>query len=220
MKPTPALPDPLHVLIVDDHELVRLGVRHLLQQLGCQLEMAEAADLDAARRALAGGRFDLVLLDLALGDDFALQALPRLREAAGDARIVVLTSLAEQLYAERALQAGADGFVMKTELAATLLDAVHAVLAGEVYLSPSQRSQTLRRMAGHAGEASRPQLSPRELEVLRLVAEGRSTREIAEKLNRSVKTIETHKQTLKTKLGAETQAQLIRQGIAWFGQTP
>ncbi len=220
MNSTPATPDPLHVLIVDDHEVVRLGVRQLLQRLGRPLELTDAADLDAARRALAGGRFDLVLLDLALGEDFALQALPRLREAAAGARIIVLTSLAEQLYAERALQAGADGFVMKTELAATLVDAVQAVLAGEVYLSPSQRSLTLRRMAGHAGEPARPQLSPRELEVLRLVADGCSTREIAERLNRSVKTIETHKQTLKTKLGADTQAQLIRQGIAWFGQTP
>lgn len=220
MNVVSALPDPLRVLIVDDHEVVRLGVRHLLQQIGRALEVAEAADLDAARRALADRRFDLLLLDLALGDEFALQALPRLREEAAGARIIVLTSLAEELYAERALKAGADGFVMKTELAATLLDAVNAVLGGEIYLSPGQRSQTLRRFAGHNAESTRPSLSPRELEVLRLVAEGRSTREIAELLNRSVKTIETHKQTLKTKLGAQTPAQLIRQGIAWFGQEP
>ncbi len=210
----------LRVLVIDDHEVLRLGVRHLLGHLGRPAEITDAADLDAARAALAGGRFDLLLLDLALGDDFALQALPRLRDAAGAARIVALTSLAEQIYAERALKAGADGFVMKSELGSTLLDAVRAVLAGQVYLSPGQRSETLRRLTGRAGGDERPTLSARELEVLRLVAEGRSTREIAEALNRSVKTIETHKQALKTKLGADTPAQLVRHALAWFGTPP
>jgi DNA-binding NarL/FixJ family response regulator len=210
----------LRVLVVDDHEVLRLGVRHLLGQLDRPVETIDAADLDMARAALAAGRFDLLLLDLSLGEDFALQALPRLREAAGTARIVVLTSLAEQIYAERALKAGADGFVMKSELGSTLLDAVRTVLAGQVYLSPGQRSEMLRRLTGRAGSGERPTLSARELEVLRLVAAGRSTREIAERLNRSVKTIETHKQTLKTKLGAETPAQLMRHALAWFGTPP
>ena len=211
----------LRILLVDDHPLVRLGVRHLLEQPGAvsqPLQLQEADTLETAQQALAQGAFDLVLLDLALGDHFALRALPQLRESAGQARFIVLTSMSEALYAEQALRAGADGFLMKSELGDALLDAVRTVLGGNVYLSQRQRDVSLRRLAGRSGEADRPVLSARELEVLRLVAAGRSTKEIAEQLNRSVKTIETHKQNLKAKLGAETPAQLIRQGLAWFGE--
>lgn len=219
----PLIPDPLRVLVVDDHELVRLGVRHLLERpdAGAPTPLIhEASTLNAALQALAQQRYDVLLLDLALGEHFALRALPQLREAAGKARIIVLTSMPESLYAEQALRAGADGFLMKSEIGSTLLDAVRTVLAGDVYLSPHQRGESLRRLAGRSSNAERPVLSARELEVLRLVAAGRSTKEIAEQLNRSVKTIETHKQNLKTKLGAETPAQLMRQGLAWFGEHP
>ena len=208
--------------MVDDHPLVRLGVRHLLEQPGAvsqPLALQEVDTLDAALQALAQGVFDLVLLDLALGDHFALRALPQLRQRAGQARFIVLTSMSEALYAEQALRAGADGFLMKSELGGALLDAVRTVMSGHVYLSPRQREASLSRLTGRASEPARPVLSARELEVLRLVAAGRSTKEIAEQLNRSVKTIETHKQNLKNKLGAETPAQLMRQGLAWFGET-
>ena len=129
--------------------------------------------------------------------------------------------MAEDLYAERALRAGADGYVMKSALGPSLLNAVDAVLAGDVHVSPHLRSTLLRRMVGREQDAApRPDLSPRELEVLRLVAAGKSTREIADALNRSVKTIETHKQALKTKLGAETPAMLVRLALAWSGELP
>jgi DNA-binding NarL/FixJ family response regulator len=204
----------LKVLVVDDHDIVRLGVRHLL---GASAQVTDAATVREALDWLAGHPCDLVLLDLNLGDDFGLAALPRLRDTAPGAKIVVLTSMAEDLYAERALRAGAQGFVMKSALGETLREAVDTVLAGQVYLSPSMRSTLLLRVAGGGARADgRPELSTRELEVLRLTAEGQSTREIAETLNRSVKTIETHKQALKTKLGAETPAQLLRLAVAWF----
>ena len=210
----------LRVLLIDDHPLVRVGVRHLLEQPGAVLRpvvVDEAGTLEDARRALAHGSFELVLLDLALGDQFALRALPELRERAGAARFIVLTSMPETLYAEQALRAGADGFLMKSELGSTLLEAVRTVLQGNVHLSPQQRDASLRRLSGRAVTPERPALSARELEVLRLVAAGRSTKEIAGELNRSVKTIETHKQNLKSKLGAESPAQLMRHGLAWFG---
>lgn len=131
-------------------------------------------------------------------------------------RVIVLTSLAEDLYAERALKAGADGFVSKSALGATLLEAVETVLAGRVYVSPAMGELLLRRLG--SGPASKPELSPREIEVLRLVAAGRTTREIADALNRSVKTVETHKQALKVKLGAQSPAQLVRLAVHWFGE--
>ena len=176
-----------------------------------------------ARVQLASQRFDLLLLDLGLGNDFSLTALPEWRATWPELRIVVLTSMPEDLYAERALRAGADGFVMKSALGQTLLQAIDTVLSGQVYLSAGLGNKMLRRMTGRTGdrkgtEETPPELSPREIEVLRLVGQGKSTREIADALNRSVKTIETHKQALKTKLGADTPAALVRLALAWSGE--
>lgn len=210
---------PLQVLVVDDHDIVRLGVRHVLSSLGRPCVVRDAANVRDALTALQSAPADLVMLDLGLGDDFALAALPRLRDAAPAARILVLTSMPEDLYAERCLRAGADGFVAKAALSATLLDAVRTVLAGQIWVSAEQRDALLRRATGRASEhPERPELSARELEVLRLVAAGRSTREIADHLNRSVKTIETHKQSLKVKLDADSPAMLVRKAIAYLGE--
>jgi DNA-binding NarL/FixJ family response regulator len=210
---TRATDTPLRVLVVDDHAIVRLGVRSLLDG---RASVREAADVRAALSMLAEAPCDLLLLDLALGDEFGLTALPRLKAECPGMRVIVLSSLAEELYAERALKAGADGFVAKSALGETLLEAVDTVLAGRVFVSAGMREQLLRRVGGPAPD--RPELTPRELEVLRLVAAGRSTREIAETLNRSVKTIETHKQALKTKLAADTPAQLMRVALQWTGE--
>lgn len=216
------LPAPTRkVLVVEDHDIVRLGVRHLLAADPGLEVVGEVASLRDALSWLQRERCDLLLLDLNLGDEFSLSSVPRLREAGPGMKIVVLTSLDEKLYAERALRAGVDGYVMKTALADTLLAAVRSVLVGQVWLSEAQKSAMLLRLSGRAGDAAvRPDLSPREEEVLRLVAAGKTTREIADTLNRSVKTIETHKQALKTKLGADSPAQLVRMAIGWFGQTP
>ena len=210
------------VLVVEDHDIVRLGVRHLLAAEPGLTVAGEVASLRDALDWLQRERCDLLLLDLNLGDEFSLSSVPRLREACPGMKIIVLTSLDEKLYAERALRAGVDGYLMKTALADTLLAAVRSVLAGQVWLSEALKSSMLLRLSGRGGGDApvRPELSPREEEVLRLVAAGKTTREIADTLNRSVKTIETHKQALKTKLGADSPAQLVRMAIGWFGQTP
>ena len=208
----------LKVLVADDHDIVRLGVRHLL---GGRADITDAATLAEARALLARQPFDLLLLDLGLGDEFSLSALPQLREDFPALKILVLTSMAEELFAERALRAGADGYVTKSALGQTLLQAVDNVIAGGIHLSPALSGALLRRAAGRSASpsgGSEPELSPREVEVLRLVAAGKSTREIADTLNRSVKTIETHKQALKTKLGAESPAMLVRLALAWCGE--
>ena len=207
----------LNVLIVDDHDIVRIGVRHVLE---ARAQVFEAASLHEAQSFLARGECDLLLLDLGLGDEFSLTTLPQLRAAHPALKIIVLTSMSEDLFAERALRAGADGFVMKSELARTLLQAIDTVLGGHVHVSPALGSVLLRRMAGR-GAANKesaddqPDLSAREIEVLRLIAAGKSTRDIAEALNRSVKTIETHKQSLKLKLGADSPAALVRLALSW-----
>lgn len=214
-----ALPEPLRVLIVDDHDIVRLGVRQVLQRLPRACQFRDASSVRDALDALGREGADLLMLDLGLGDDFALAALPRLRDASAGMRILVLTSMPEDLYAERCLRAGADGFVTKSALSSTLVDAVQTVLAGQIWISPERRDALLRRATGRAGgPSSRPELSSRELEVLRLVAAGRSTRDIATQLNRSVKTIETHKQSIKSKLEADSPAMLVRKAIAYLGE--
>jgi len=212
--PAPA-PRP-KVLVVDDHEVFRLGMRHLLAE---RADVVEAGSLVEAKARLAAEAFDLLLLDLSLGDQFSLTALPQLRESRPEMRIIVLTSMAEALYAERALRAGADGFVMKSELSDSLLAAVDSVLAGHVHVSTALSDAMLRRSLGRDTRAQRPELSTREVEVLRLVAAGKTTREIADALNRSVKTIETHKQALKAKLGAHSPASLVRMAVAWCGES-
>jgi DNA-binding NarL/FixJ family response regulator len=207
----------MRVLLVDDHDIVRIGLRQLLAGQPEGFECLEADSLAQAQRQLeAQPEVALILLDLSLGEQFALPGIRSLRAAAPAARVLVLSSMSEALYAERALEAGADGYVMKSELGAQLLDAVRCVLAGRVYLSPSQRDAALRRRS----EPAQGALSPREVEVLQLIGQGLSTREIAERLHRSVKTIETHKQTLKTKLGADSPAQLIRLALSWRGEAP
>ncbi len=211
-----ALASPLKVLVVDDHDLVRLGIRQLL---GSRADVTDVGSLHDAPVQLASQRFDLLLLDLGLGNDFSLTALPEWRAAWPDLRILVLSSMPEDLYAERVLRAGADGFVMKSALGQALLQAIDTVMSGRVHLSTEVSNKMLRRMSGRNSAAEQqPELSPREIEVLRLVGQGKSTREIADALNRSVKTIETHKQAIKTKLGADTPAALVRLALAWSGE--
>lgn len=213
-------PQRARVVLVDDHALVRVGLRHLLASEPDLAVVADVGTIREARAALVAHKPDLLVLDLGLGDDFALGELPRLREDSPQTRILVLSSHAEQLYAERVLRAGAQGYVMKSAPATELLNAVRQVLAGRIALSSAQQEVVLQRAAGLGGKSTRPELSTREFEVLRHVAAGRSTAEIAQLLHRSVKTIESHKQALKTKLGAATPAELMRMAIAQFDQAP
>ena len=143
MSPPPPTNPPLRVLVVDDHDVVRLGVRHLL---GARATVREASGVAGALALLAQAPADLLLLDLSLGEDFGLTALPRLKAACPGMRVLVLSSLAEDLYAERALKAGAEGYVSKSALAGTLLAAVDQVLAGRVYVSPAVGEALLRRL--------------------------------------------------------------------------
>lgn len=207
----------LRVLVVDDHDIVHLGVKHLF---GDRAEVFDANTLQQARAVLSSRPCDLMLLDLGLGEGFSLGALPRLREEYPNLKILVLTSMAEELYAERALRAGADGYVMKSALGQSLLEAADRVLSGQIYASAGISSSLMRRATGREGVPGRPALSARETEVLRLMAAGQSTREIAETLNRSIKTIESHKQSLKAKLGADSPSRLMRMAVTWFADVP
>ncbi len=212
-------PHRARVVLVDDHALLRIGLRHLFAAEPDLEVVADVGTLREARDALVAHEPELLILDLGVGDDFGLGWLPRLRADSPQTRILVLSSHAEQLYAERALRAGAQGYVMKSAPSTELLSALRRVLAGRISLSVEQQEALLQRAAGR-GERARLELSAREFEVLRHVAAGRGTAEIAQILHRSVKTVESHKQALKAKLGAETPAQLMRMAIAHFDSSP
>jgi len=213
-------PHRARVVVVDDHALLRIGLRHLFAAEPDLEVVADVGTMREARDAMVALKPDLLVLDLGLGDEFALGWLPRLREDSPQTRILVLSSHAEQLYADRVLRAGAQGYVIKSASSTDLLNAVRHVLAGKISLSAEQQEAMLQRAAGHGGGSAKPAMSARELEVLRHVAAGQSTAEIARIMNRSVKTIESHKQALKTKLGAATPAQLMRMAIAHFESAP
>lgn len=202
------------VLLVDDHPLLRQGIARALGSEPDLEVVGEGSTLEEGLEAARELEPDLVILDLGLDESDGLDAIPRIRRAAGG-RVLILSMFDEAVYAERCLKAGASGYVMKEEASEVLVDAVRRVLAGEVVVSDAMRRRLVRRVAGRSDGGSVEELTDRELQVFRLVGEGRSTREIAEGLHLSVKTIETHRAKLMRKLGLENANQLVHRAVSW-----
>ena len=207
---------PARILLVDDHPLLREGIARVLTREPDLDVVAEASDAEAGLAAARTEGPDLVVLDLALGETDGLDLIPRIRKAAGDAEVLVFSMYDERLYAERCLRAGASGYVMKEEGAETLLEATRSVLAGEIWVSQSVRDRVLRRVAGREESTDAVnQLTDRELEVFRKLGEGASTREVAESMHISIKTVETHRAKIMRKLDLDHAAQLVQRAISW-----
>jgi DNA-binding NarL/FixJ family response regulator len=200
------------ILVVDDHPMVRDGLRRLIGQqpdLFCCGEAGTAADtLEAVIRL----KPDLVILDLRLKGGDGLELIKALKSQHPDLKILILSQYEAPIYVERALRAGALGYVVKAQAAEEILKAVQATLTGEVYLTRGMAAVLLRRFVGFgpkpAGEGIEP-LTDRELHVLHLLGSGLSTRQIAVELNLSFKTIETHRENIKRKLGLRGAAALV-----------
>jgi DNA-binding NarL/FixJ family response regulator/two-component sensor histidine kinase len=204
---------PKTLLVVDDHPVLCRGLIALIEsQPGLAVQGAvgtRAAALDAMR----GSKPDLVIVDLALGDDDGLDLIKEIKTRYPDLPSLVLSVYDEAIYAERALGAGALGYVTKQQLGETVVAAIHHVLAGETYMSESlQRQLAQQYIAGRTFESASPisSLSDRQLQVFRLIGRGRTTRQIASILCRSVKTIESHIAQIKNKLAIETAAELAQ----------
>lgn len=209
------------VLIVDDHPIVREGIAQLLSAepgIGAVLQAASSA---SARSLMAAHTVDMIILDISLAGESGLDFLASLRAAGSKMPVLVLSMYDEAVYAERVLQAGAQGYLMKQSAAAQVTGAVLRILAGEIVVSPTVQNSLLVRLAG-AGSgkpASAAQsLSDRELDVLRLIGEGLSTAEIASALHRSTKTIETHRAALKAKLSLKSGLELVHYAARWGAQ--
>jgi DNA-binding NarL/FixJ family response regulator len=205
------------VLIVDDHPIVRQGLKRMIEAEPDLEVCGEAATESQARRAIRELDPDIVIVDLALQEGDGLELVRDVHAHHPDVPMLVLSMHDETIYAERLLSEGASGYIMKQAAADQLLNALRTVLRGETYLSESLHQQLQARSGAPAG-ASHPvdRLSNRELQVLNLIGRGVSSREIARELGLSVKTVESHRQSIKRKLHLATNAQLVQYAINWF----
>ncbi len=206
------------VLIVDDHPIVRQGLKRMIETEPDMEVCGEAATEAQARRAIRELMPDIVIVDLALQEGDGLELVRDVHAHHPDVPMLVLSMHDETIYAERLLAEGASGYIMKQAAADQLLNALRAVLRGDRYLS-EQLAQTLGvRDGGAVGDAVDPvrRLSNRELQVLNLVGRGVSSRDIAAELGLSVKTVESHRQSIKRKLNLATNSQLLQYAMNWF----
>lgn len=209
---------PANVLIVDDHEIVRTGLCRLIGDEPGLHVCGSAASPAEALRAIAETEPDLVLLDLSLGEDSGLELIKQIKATYTELLVLVLSMHDEAYYADRVLRAGAMGYVMKQESASQVVAAIHQVLDGKIYLSESMASSMLTRMVGgkaQTGGSPVDSLTDRELQVLDLIGRGLGTRQIAEQLHLSVKTVENYREHIKAKLKLQSGSELVRYAVRW-----
>jgi DNA-binding NarL/FixJ family response regulator len=201
----------IRVLLADDHNLVREGLKQLLRATDDIAVAGEAADGDEALALVRSSDFDLAVLDLSMPGLAGVDLIKRLKLEKPRLRILVLSMHGEQQYAARALKAGASGYLTKDSASAQLVGAIRKIAAGGVHISEAAAAQLLGGAA--AGEAPHTRLSDREFEVFRLLVAGEAITAIAHKLHLSVKTVSTHKARILQKMGMESAAELVRYAV-------
>ncbi len=220
-RPVGAMKRPYRVLIVDDHPVVRLGLRNTLSAADDLEVCGEADGAATALDALEQTRPDLVLVDISLKDGSGLDLVKRITHREPTVKVLVASMHDEALFAERALRAGAQGYINKEETIDGLVDAIRAVLGGSIALSQQMTDRMIRAITIGDPEKGKPlldQLSDRELEVFELLGRGMTTREAANHLNLSVKTIETYRENIKEKLNLANNNELICRAAQWVVQ--
>lgn len=212
-------PHKRRILIVDDHPVLRHGLQQILNAEEDLLVCAEAHDAGSALESLRQSKPDLALVDITLAGMNGIELIKYMKAESERLPIIVLSMHDESLYAMRALRAGANGYVMKAAAQGQILDAIRKVLAGEIYVSQVFGAQLIyKTVRGIGGDSPIEGLTDRELEVLQLIGQGKGSREIAEQLHLSVKTIESHRLHIKEKLGLETAAELVRFAVEWVSE--
>jgi two-component system response regulator NreC len=201
----PPAAESIRIVLADDHAVVRSGLRLLLDNESDFEVVAEASDIDSARRYVRGHHPKVLVLDLNMPGGSSLEAIPVIREESPGTQIVVLTMQTEPVFAREALAAGALGYVLKEAADDELVEAVRRAAFGERYLNPRLGA----RMAAEPPPGPPDNLSEREVEVLRLIALGHTNAEIGEQLYLSVRTVETHRSHIQQKLAISTRAQLV-----------
>jgi len=201
------------LLLADDHTLVRAGVRRILEAHPGFRVVGEVSDGAAALAALGDRPVDVLILDLTMPGLDGFEVLRRARGVAPKVRILVLSMHADPEYVARAVREGADGYLLKDSAVQDLVAAVEAVRAGRAYHSPEVQRELSELVRGGGSASPLAELTEREREVLKCVAEGLSTKETAARFEISARTVETHRANLMRKLGARSVAQLVRIAI-------
>jgi DNA-binding NarL/FixJ family response regulator len=204
------------VFVVDDHPLLRQGLALMINREPDLTVCGEAEEAQAAMKAIAAKKPDILIADISLNGPDGLDLLKTLRTSYPDLPVLVLSMHDESIYAERALRARANGYIMKQEATEKVLIAVRRILSGDIYLSDRMANKLLHQYISGSAADSKSRLSTlsdRELEVFRLIGEARTTRQIAEKLHLSIKTVETYQAHIKDKLSLRSGRELVQHAI-------
>jgi len=211
-------PKKYKIFLVDDHPLLREGLTRFINLQPDMHVCGEATTTHQALKSLSILKPDVVILDLTLGGSNGLDLIKDMKLQSLKSLVLVLSMHDESLYAERALRAGAKGYIMKEEASKEVLKAIHRILAGEIYLSEKMAAKMLHKVAeGKSDMKSVPEgaLSDRELQVFQSIGQGRGTREIAEELHISPKTVESYRAHIKVKMNLKNAHELTQHAVHW-----
>jgi DNA-binding NarL/FixJ family response regulator len=217
-KPREEVARKTRIFIVDDHPIVREGLSLMMNREPDMVVCGEAEEATAALQAIASAKPDFLIVDISLSGPDGLDLLKSIRARYSAMPVLILSMHDESIYAERALRAGANGYIMKQEATEKVLVAVRQILAQKVYVSDRIANRMLQQyIKGSVSESKSPiaELSDRELEVFRLIGEGHGTRKIAEELHLSVKTVESYQAHIKEKLSLKNGRELVQRAIQW-----
>jgi DNA-binding NarL/FixJ family response regulator len=206
------------VFLVDDHPLVREWLTNLINQQRDLAVCGESENAPHALQAIAAAKPDVAIVDLSLKDSSGIELIKSLKESQPGVAVLVLSMHDESQYAERALRAGAKGYVMKRETTRKVIEAIRRILEGKVYVSQKvTEAMTQRLVEGPRSESRSPveQLSDRELEVFEMLGQGQGTRQISENLRVSVKTVQAYCARIKEKMNLNSATELLREAIRW-----
>src|SRR6202521_1942542 len=206
------------ILVVDDHPIIRQGLALMLNREADLVVCGEAEDATGAMLVMASAQPDVLIVDISLTGPDGLDLLKNIRITHPTLPVLILSMHDESIYAERALRAGANGYIMKQEATEKVLVAVRRILSGEIYVSDRVANKMLKHYITGAGtlrNSSIADLSDRELEVFRLIGDGHGTRQIAEELHLSIKTVESYQAHIKEKLSLRTARELMQHAIQW-----
>ena len=206
------------ILIVDDHPVFRMGMEELLNQEEDFTVCGVAEDIRSARRELAEKKPDLAIIDISLAQENGLDLVKEIASGPNSVLVLVLSMHDESVWAERAIRAGARGYVMKKEASESIIQAIRNILRGKIHVSSNMMSYLLDKFQVNPdsqGVQSEEVLTDRELEVFRLIGQGLSTRAIAERMKLSIKTIGTYRDRIKQKLCLKSAVELTRRAVLW-----